>query len=62
MNDTSKAGVETLLHSPLAVVNVGLEAFANELAAQGVAVMHVDWSPPAGGDARIAELLSKLDS
>jgi hypothetical protein len=52
----------SLLDAPPRVVNVGLERFAEDLAAQSVAVQHVRWSPPAGGDARLAELLSKLGS
>ena len=52
----------SLLDAPPRVVNVGLERFAEDLAAQSVAVQHVQWSPPAGGDARLAELLSKLGS
>jgi len=50
----------SLLDAPPRVINVGLERFAENLAAQSVAVQHVQWSPPAGGDARLAELLSKL--
>jgi FdrA protein len=42
------------------VVNVGLEMFASNLAAHGTRVIHVQWSPPAGGDARLADLLDKL--
>ena len=42
------------------VVNVGLQAFALDLAARGVAVVHVAWRPPAGGDARLADLLARL--
>jgi Protein of unknown function (DUF1116) len=30
----------------LGVVNIGLEGFARDLAANGAAVAHVDWSPP----------------
>ncbi len=52
--------VEDLLKSPLRVVNVGLEAFSRDLEAQGVDVVQVDWSPPAGGDPRLADLLAKL--
>ena len=44
------------------VINVGLERFAAELAMQGVPVQHVEWAPPAGGDARLANILSKLGS
>ena len=49
-----------LLDEPLKVVNIGLEGFADELAEQGVAVVHMDWAPPAGGDPAMARLLSKL--
>lgn len=49
-----------LLDKPLVVINLGLEGFSRDLAEQGVKVVHVDWAPPAGGDARLAELLSKL--
>jgi hypothetical protein len=49
-----------LLRGPLCVVNVGLEGFAGDLEAQGVAVTQVDWTPPAGGDVRLADILSKL--
>jgi hypothetical protein len=44
------------------VVNVGLQLFADELAHLGVPVAAVDWRPPAGGDARLAELLARLDT
>ena len=53
---------KTLLNAPMKVVNLGLESFAEELAQQGVEVVHVDWTPPAGGDLALAELLSKLGS
>jgi hypothetical protein len=43
------------------VVNIGLEGFARDLAGLGVPVAHVDWRPPAQGDIRLAELLSRLD-
>jgi hypothetical protein len=52
----------SLLEAAPRVINVGLERFADDLAAQNVAIQHVQWSPPAGGDARLAELLSKLGS
>ena len=52
--------VQSLLTQPVRVINVGLESFATELAAQGVAVTHVQWSPPAGGDEKLAALLGKL--
>jgi FdrA protein len=50
----------SLLEAPPHVINIGLERFAEDLAAQGMAVQHVQWASPAGGDARLADLLSKL--
>lgn len=49
-----------LLRGPIAVINIGLEGFATELAAQGTPVCQVDWRPPAGGDEQLATLLAKL--
>ena len=63
MGDEAQAhdrGPAALLSSEVKVVNVGLESFARELAAGGVQVVHVEWSPPAGGDPALADLLSKL--
>lgn len=51
-----------LLQQPIKVINVGLEGFANELAGQDVSVVQVQWSPPAGGNPKLADLLSKLGS
>ena len=51
---------KNLLDRPIKVINVGLEGFATELSEQGVPVVQVQWSPPAGGDPKLAELLSKL--
>ncbi len=52
--------IDQLIGAPPRVVNLGLESFAQELEAAGVSVIQVDWSPPAGGDPRLADLLSKL--
>jgi hypothetical protein len=49
-----------LLGAEIRVINVGLESFALELDRLGVAVIHVDWAPPAGGDPRRAALLALL--
>jgi len=55
-----KSSVDKLLEEPLKVINIGLEGFAVELAQQGVDVIHVDWAPPAGGNPKLADLLSRL--
>ena len=57
MSDQTRSG---LLDRPVKVLNVGLEGFAKELADRDVQVVQVQWSPPAGGNAKLAELLSKL--
>jgi FdrA protein len=56
----TKSEINKLLEEPLKIVNIGLEGFARELDQQGVEVVHVDWAPPAGGDPKLADLLSKL--
>ena len=49
-----------LLEQPIQVVNIGLRSFADDLVSHGVQVVHVDWVPPARGNRRLANLLSKL--
>lgn len=58
----SEGKPNSLLAAPPRVVNIGLESFAADLGAQGAAVVHVAWVPPARGDARLAGLLAKLGS
>lgn len=52
--------IDEFLHADIRVINIGVELFAQHLQAQDVPVVHVDWQPPARGDARLGELLSKL--
>jgi hypothetical protein len=59
MNDQHRPSTD-LLAAPPRVVNVGLELFAQDLKAIGGLIVHVQWSPPAGGNARLAGLLEKL--
>ena len=56
----SSPETKNLLEENLRVINIGLERFSWELDQQGVEVVDVDWSPPAGGNPKIADLLSKL--
>ena len=58
--DDRKDPIQDLLDGPVAVVNIGLAQFAKTLEGEGVAVVQVDWSPPAGGDRRLIDLLDKL--
>ena len=52
--------IPDLLQRPIEVVNVGLEGFAQDLASQHVPVVHVEWTPPARGDAKLAATLAEL--
>ena len=42
------------------VINLGVKDFAESLKAQDVEVVHVDWTPPAGGHREMIELLDHL--
>jgi len=54
--------VNELFKQELKVINMGLQSFANDMKSQGVTVVHVDWRPVAGGNKKLASLLSKLKS
>jgi hypothetical protein len=74
MDPQHRQDVKSLLAAPPRVVNVGLELFAIDLASHSSSpspqgggekqaqVVHVQWSPPAGGNAHLAGLLGKLRS
>ena len=49
-----------LLQTSVAVVNIGLPLFAEALDNQGIPVVQLDWTPPAGGDERLVKLLDRL--
>jgi FdrA protein len=51
---------DKLLQSEVKVINIGLREFAADLQSCKVPVVHVQWSPPAVADPRIASLLAKL--
>lgn len=52
--------IRDLFDQELVIVNIGLEAFAESLGRMGARVVHVAWTPPAGGDPRLAALLDKV--
>ena len=58
--DTDKPAAVLLLKTPLTVINIGVEDFAEHLQAQDVPVLHVSWTPPAGGDPEMSAILEKL--
>jgi len=52
--------LEELLHRGPIAVNIGVADFAEALQTQGVQVVHVTWTPPAGGDPELMDLLDQL--
>ena len=55
-----ETAIDKLLATPLAAINIGVEDFAESFEIQGARVVHVNWSPPAGGDPEIIAILEKL--
>jgi hypothetical protein len=52
--------VHQLLNNPPVAINLGLKKFAESLDEQKIEVLQVDWSPPAGGDQEMIDLLDDL--
>ncbi len=52
--------IQQLLNNPPVVINLGLKKFAESLDVQNIEVLQVDWSPPAGGDQEMIDLLDDL--
>ena len=52
--------IDRLLHDPLVVINLGVKTFSENLEGQGAEVVQVDWTPPAGGDEAMLDLLDEL--
>lgn len=53
---------KTLLNDELKIINMGLESFANTVINHGGQVVQYNWTPIAGGDVRMQNLLDKLNS
>ena len=50
-----------LFMGPVKVINIGLDSFARDLTSLNVENIHVDWQPPAGGNAALANTLALLE-
>ena len=48
------------LNKPLIIINIGVRKFADSLLDQEIDVIHIDWSPPAGGDEEMIGILDEL--
>ncbi|MFC4140270.1 MULTISPECIES: DUF1116 domain-containing protein [unclassified Microbacterium] len=53
--------VNDLFSTDLKPVNLGLDMFADDLKAQGVEPVLMDWTPPGGGDPEVIAALSRLE-
>ncbi len=56
----AESTIGSLLDKPVVAINLGLKQFAENLEEQEVEVVHVDWTPPAGGDKEMIQLLDRL--
>jgi hypothetical protein len=52
--------IKSLLARKPTVVALGVRLFTEALEAQQVPVVPVDWSPPAGGDREMLDVLAEL--
>ena len=52
--------IYTILSGQLVVVNIGLRGFAESFEDQEIEVVQIDWTPPAGGDQEMIDLLENL--
>ena len=52
--------IDRLLSSPIQASNIGGKDFAENLESQEVEVVHVNWTPPAGGDPDIIAILDQI--
>ena len=52
--------MDRLLSSPIQAINIGVKDFAENLESQEVEVVHVNWTPPAGGDPEIIAILDQI--
>ena len=53
--------ITDLFQKKLAVINVGVPLFYQDLLAQGVDVLKLEWKPPAGGNSQLVAALDQLD-
>lgn len=51
-----------LFKKEIAVINMGLESFHEDLKSQNVKSLQMAWKPPAGGNEKMNSLLARLKS
>ena len=52
--------IEKILSGHLIVINIGLRGFGESIEGQEIEIVHIDWTPPAGGDQEMIDLLENL--
>lgn len=52
--------INELFKQDLKVINIGLTIFKDDLRSLNVPVIHVDFRPPAGGNAKLLSILKKM--
>ena len=52
--------LEKLFSTQIVAINVGVQDFGEALEEQDTSVIYVEWSPPAGGDQEMIDLLDKF--
>ena len=57
---TAAPGGPGLSAAPLSGINIGLESFYENLKAQNVPAVHVEWRPPAGGNEKLMGILERM--
>lgn len=55
------SNINRLFNSELNPINIGLETFYDTFNNQKVNAIHLEWKPPAQGDTKLGEILSKLN-
>jgi FdrA protein len=48
------------LQAPVSGINIGLESFYENLKAQNVPAVHVEWTPPAGDNDKLKGILERM--
>jgi FdrA protein len=60
MDEAALSLFNRMLQDGPKAINIGIQEFAQTLRFQQVEVVQVTWSPPAGGDWEMMDLLDKL--
>lgn len=55
-----KTRLNELFEKELRIVSLGVDAFYLDMKQQGFSTIHVDWKPVAGGNEKLASMLSLL--